>query len=151
MKNFIAKYISTFFYLGYFPFAAGSLASFIGGFFAGILSFHPFVCLALIVTAVAAGFLAAGTMERISGKKDPPCIVIDEFAGALIAFFMLPLSWPVFWSTFFLFRAFDMFKIFPANILERRKGACGVMMDDIIAGVYTNLIMQMAVRIAGLI
>ncbi len=96
---------------------------------------------------MGAGFLTAGRMEKIVAEKDPPCIVIDEVAGALIAFFMLPLSWPVFWSTFFVFRAFDMFKIYPANIFEKRNGACGVMMDDIIAGIYTNIIMQIAVRL----
>ncbi len=84
-------------------------------------------------------------------KKDPPCIVIDEVAGSLIAFFMLPMNWPVFWSTFFVFRAFDMFKIYPANILEKRSGSVGIMMDDIVAGIYTNLIMQIAIRLAGVV
>ncbi len=147
MKNAIAKYVSTFFYLGYFPFAAGSLASALGGLCAGILFFHPVVYLLIVGFVVAAGFLTAGRMEKITGEKDPPCIVIDEVAGALIAFFMLPLSWPVFWSAFFVFRAFDMFKIYPANIFEKKDGACAVMMDDIIAGIYTNVIMQIAVRL----
>ncbi len=151
MKNFIAKYISTFFYLGYFPFAAGSLASAVGGLCAGILFFHPLVWLILFGIVATAGFWAGRIVEKNMAKKDPPCIVIDEVAGSLIAFFMLPMNWPVFWSTFFVFRAFDMFKIYPANILEKRSGSVGIMMDDIVAGIYTNLIMQIAIRLAGVV
>ncbi len=151
MKHFFVKYISTFFYLGYFPFAAGSLSSALGGLLAGILFFHPVVFFVLWGSVTLAGFWASSPMEEIEGKKDPPCIVIDELAGSLIAFFMLPLCWPVFWSTFFVFRAFDMFKIYPANVFEKRNGSIGVMMDDIVAGIYTNLIMQIAVRLAGLV
>lgn len=95
------------------------------------------------------GFFSQRAYGKIVGQKDPSCIVIDELTGALIAFFMLPLTWPVFWTTFFVFRAFDMFKIYPANILERKSGAVGVMMDDIVAGLYTNLIMQMAIGLTG--
>ncbi len=151
MKNAIAKYISTFFYLGYFPFAPGSIASALGGLCAGILFFHPIAYLLIVGLVIVAGFLTTGLVEKIAAEKDPHCIVIDEVAGALIAFFMLPLSWPVFWSTFFVFRAFDMCKIYPANVFEKRSGSVGVMMDDIVAGIYTNIIMQVALRLAGFV
>ncbi len=149
IKSELAKYTSTFFYLGYFPFAAGSIATAIGGFVSGILFFHPLVLIMLFVAVTVLGFLTSGGMEILAGKKDPPCIVIDEIAGAMIAFFMLPMTWPVFWTTFFVFRAFDMCKIYPANVLEKKSGAVGVMMDDIFAGIYTNVIMQIAILLAG--
>lgn len=151
MKDHIAEFFSTFCYVGYFPFAAGSLATVIGGLIAGVLVFHPFVVLLLFVIVTALGFLLSSRMEQIAGEKDPSCIVIDEVSGALIAFFMLPLSWPVFMTTFFVFRAFDMWKIYPADVFERRHGGVGVMMDDIVAGIYTNLIMQIAIRVAGIV
>jgi len=50
------------------------------------------------------------------------------------------------WTAFFLFRAFDMFKIFPGNKLEGLKGSAGIMLDDLVAGVYTNIVMQLALR-----
>lgn len=151
MKNDLAKYFSTVFYLGHFPVAAGSFATALGGVCAGILYFHPWVLLSLIACVTVLGFLTSGRVELLTGKKDPSCIVIDELAGSMIAFFMLPMSWPVFWCAFFVFRAFDMSKIFPADRMESRPGATGVMMDDIMAGIYTNIIMQIAVRWAGII
>jgi len=85
------------------------------------------------------------------GQKDPSCVVIDEVSGIMIAFFMLPMVWPVSIITFFLFRAFDMFKIYPVNKFEEMKGGTGIMMDDIIAGLYTNITMQIAIRLAQVV
>ena len=76
--------------------------------------------------------------------------MIDEVAGMMVSLFMLPLSWPVMLVGFFLFRAFDMFKIFPANKFEDMGGASGIMMDDIMAGIYTNIVLQVAVRVVGI-
>ncbi len=148
MKNDLVKYAATFFYLGYCPVAAGSIATLIGGLGSGILFFHPWAWAVLFAVVTMVGFLTSGRMENLAGEKDPRCIVIDEVSGALIAFFMLPMTWSVFWTTFFVFRAFDMCKIYPANILEKRKGSVGVMMDDVVAGIYTNVIMQITVRVA---
>ena len=68
--------------------------------------------------------------------------MIDEVAGMMVAFFLLPVKWPVIITAFFLFRAFDMFKIYPVNKFEGIEGGAGVMMDDLIAGLYTNIVMQ---------
>ena len=59
---------------------------------------------------------------------------------------MLPVRFPIMITAFFLFRAFDMFKIYPANKFEKLSGGAGVMLDDIIAGIYTNIIMHIALR-----
>ncbi len=91
-----------------------------------------------------AGFWASDRMEKIAQKKDPSCIVIDEVAGSFIAFFMLPLDLSVWMTAFFLFRAFDMFKIYPVNKLENLRGGVGVMCDDLLAGLYTNVTMHLA-------
>jgi phosphatidylglycerophosphatase A len=150
MKDRIAQLITSFFGLGYFPFAAGSIASAIGGLAAYYLYGNVVLYVLLFVIVTVAGFIFSARMEKVSGEKDPSAIVIDEVSGAMIAFFLLPMSWPVFWTTFFVFRAFDMCKIYPADIYEQKPGALGVMSDDLIAGIYTNLIMQVAIRLAGL-
>jgi len=108
-----------------------------------------YICVTLIVTIL--GFMVSGRMEEILDQKDPGCIVIDEVAGVMIAFFLLPLTPVVIVTAFFLFRAFDMFKIYPVNKFEQLKGSTGVMMDDVIAGLYTNIVMQFAIRAAGII
>lgn len=146
MTDFLCKTISTFFGVGLLPGAPGSIATILGI----LISFALFdnVPLYLTFTAffIAVGFLTSGRAERAMGKKDPGSIVIDEVAGVMIAFFLLPPSLPVFWTGFFVFRAFDMFKIYPGNKFEGLKGSAGIMMDDLIAGVYTNVVMHLALR-----
>ena len=67
----------------------------------------------------------------------------------MISFFLLPPTTSVLITAFFLFRAFDMFKIYPVNKFEPLKGGVGVMMDDIIAGIYTFIVMHLALRFIG--
>jgi len=76
-------------------------------------------------------------------------LVIDEVVGVMIALWGLPLTWSVMICGFFLFRAFDMFKIYPINKLEAQPGGWGIMLDDCMAGVYTNIILRIALRCAG--
>jgi phosphatidylglycerophosphatase A len=141
---------ATFFYCGYFPGAPGTFASAAAVFLYWILRGHVGLYLAGFAALTAWGFFSGGAMEKMVGRKDPGCIVIDEVSGVLISFFLLPPVPKVLWTAFFLFRAFDMFKIYPANKFEICKGGTGIMMDDIIAGIYTNLVMQIAIRLAGI-
>lgn len=151
VKNTLIKLFATFFYVGFFPLIPGSLASIVGALLAVVLSASGMLYLAVFVLISAAGFFVSGRMEKLTGEKDPSAIVIDEVAGALLAFFCLPTEPAVMITAFFLFRAFDMFKIYPADVMEKKHGGVGVMMDDIIAGIYTNLVMQAAVRLAGIV
>lgn len=152
MSNKIAKLLATFFYIGDIPVAPGSAASVAGTLiYIALYPSHWGVYLLLITVVTSVGLLVSGRAERFLGQKDPSCIVIDEVAGVLIAFFMLPLTWPIILTTFFLFRAFDMFKIYPVNKFEEYGGSAGIMMDDLFAGFYTNIIMQIAVRWAGVV
>lgn len=145
--RFFTILVSTFFYIGYFPLAPGSMATLLTVGICYSLRSHGGIQIVLFLLVTVLGYLLSGRMEKIAGKKDPSCVVIDEVAGCFIAFFLLPLTPAVMWSTFFLFRAFDMFKIYPANKFEKLKGGVGIMSDDVVAGVYTNLIMQVALRI----
>ena len=151
MNDRLTKLFSTFFYLGYSPFAGGSIASVAGGILAITLRGNGALYFLVFTLVTVAGFITSERMEKLAGEKDPACIVIDEVSGALIAFFLLPQTPAVLVTAFFLYRAFDMFKIYPADVLEERPGAVGVMMDDIVAGVYTLIIMQIAVRLAGVL
>lgn len=151
MSDKIIKMLSTWFYVGNLPVAPGTAASAVGVVIAIICSSSMalYIFITLIVTIL--GFMVSGKMEAILGQKDPGCIVIDEVAGVMIAFFLLPLTPVVIITAFFLFRAFDMFKIYPVNKFEQLEGSTGVMMDDVIAGLYTNIVMQFAIRGAGII
>lgn len=149
MRDKLTKLLATFFYTGYFPVAPGSLATIAGALLSIIFSVNLAGYILAFFMVTIAGFLASDRMEKIAQQKDPSCIVIDEVAGSFIAFFMLPLNIPVWITAFFLFRAFDMFKIYPINKLENLRGGVGVMSDDLLAGLYTNVTMHLALTWLG--
>ncbi len=140
----LSRVIATIFGLGYFPLGSGTLASAAGLVIFLLLQHNIVLYLGTTVLFLALGFLTSGRVERTLNDKDPSCVVIDEVAGAMIAFYLLPVTTPVLITAFFLFRAFDMFKVFPANRFESKAGSFGIMMDDVIAGLYTNIIMHVA-------
>ncbi|MEI8011140.1 MAG: phosphatidylglycerophosphatase A [Candidatus Omnitrophota bacterium] len=150
MNDRLMRLCATFFYIGDFPFASGTVASAAALVVAFLVhqSLPLYIAVGVFFTVV--GFLTAGRVEALSGKKDPGCIVIDEVAGIMISFLFLPMTWPVMLTGFFLFRAFDMFKTFPADKFEAMGGARGIMLDDIMAGIYTNIVLQVAVRVIGI-
>lgn len=147
-RNF-NRLIATFFFIGYLPLAPGSAASLAGVMLAIIFYDNTFVYGTFFLLVTILGFLTTGDVEKTLNKKDPGCIVIDEVSGVMIAFWMLPLTVPVVITAFFVFRAFDMFKIYPANKFESMNGGVGIMMDDIVAGLYTNVIMHLALILQG--
>ena len=149
MSKFWATMLSTFFYVGKFPFAPGTLASYVATLLYLFLPKNFIIFFAIVIVITIIGIYSGAAMEKILKKKDPGCVVIDEVAGMLIALWGLPMNFPIVITAFFLFRAFDMFKIYPANKLEERGGGLGIMMDDIVAGIYTNLVMRLAIWLLG--
>ena len=78
--------------------------------------------------------------ERCLGRNDPPEVVVDEVVGFLLTLFLLPLSWLTLCLGFVLFRLFDIAKPFPIRWFEKKlRGGTGVVLDDLMAGVYANL------------
>lgn len=98
---------------------------------------------ALAAVAVLLGIPAATQVARALGKKDPQIVVIDEVAGQLITLVGAPLGWKPFLAGLILFRAFDMTKPWPVRNLERLPEGTGIVMDDVAAGVYALIIMQL--------
>ncbi len=151
MSDRLAKLLATFFYVGDFPVAPGSAASVVGVLIYLCLLSSPVAYVFVTVLITAIGFFVCGRVERQLKKKDPSFIVIDEVAGILLALFLLPARWPVIITAFFLFRAFDMFKLYPVNKFDDQDGSFGIMMDDLVAGLYTNITMHIAIRLAGIV
>jgi phosphatidylglycerophosphatase A len=96
------------------------------------------VCAALVV----AGAWSARLTEEALGVEDPGPVVIDEVVGMLVSLLWLPGTWPVILAAFVAFRVFDIVKPWPAGRFERIPGGWGVMADDVMAGVYANLVVQ---------
>jgi phosphatidylglycerophosphatase A len=90
---------------------------------------------------------AAGLAEVYLQEKDSQIIVIDEIAGYLVTMLFLPFGWKLAIAGFLAFRLFDILKPFPISLLERKlQGGWGVVLDDILAGVFGNLVLQVLLR-----
>ena len=149
MRDFLIKAIATVLGVGYFPVAPGTASTAVGVAIAyGLGNNLPAYTIVLLVLLVL-GVITTGIVEKQLNQKDPGFLVIDEVVGVMIALWGLPLIWPVMICGFFLFRAFDMFKIYPVNKFEAQPGGWGIMLDDCMAGVYTNIILRVALRCAG--
>lgn len=78
------------------------------------------------------------------GEHDSGEIVIDEVVGMLIALLWIPPTFPNLAIGFLLFRVFDIVKVWPASTIDRRvPGGVGVVLDDVVSGIYANLLMQL--------
>ncbi|MBI4974910.1 MAG: phosphatidylglycerophosphatase A [Candidatus Omnitrophica bacterium] len=141
------KLITSFFYLGHSPFMPGTMGS-LGGLMVYVLVkdneiLYGFSILFLFML----GVIFAAEAEKIYKRKDARMIVIDEACGMLLALFFVPASMFAVILGFFLFRILDILKPPPAKRVEKLTGALGVMFDDIIAAIYTNVILQIVTRL----
>ena len=100
---------------------------------------------ATLLVVIAVGTWASHHVEVLLGRKDPGLIVIDEVAGMMVSVALVPRSVSVLICAFFLFRLFDIWKPFPAREAQALHGGAGVMVDDLIAGVYA-LVLIMGAR-----
>jgi phosphatidylglycerophosphatase A len=142
--RYIARIISTWFGIGYFPLAPGTLTSFVVVLLykccLNTLSLPLYSALFLLVFLT--GIAVSGRHSQDIGRKDPRVIVIDEAAGQLLALFMLHPTWFLCLSSFFLFRLFDIIKPFPIKKVEAFPKGWGIMLDDIIAAVYAGILIN---------
>lgn len=88
------------------------------------------------------GLSASAAFVREKGSNDPQEVVIDEVVGVLIVFLLGPITWMKVLAGFLLFRLFDIWKPYPIRSLERLPRGWGVMLDDVLAGIYANLILR---------
>jgi len=144
-KNAIVMYLATGGKSGYSPVVpgtAGSLAALVP---CGLLSLLPLPASALFLIAfIVLSIWTAELAEGIVGKKDPGCIVIDEFAGMMITLLGMPFTWKSALGGFFIFRVMDILKPFPIRYLERTiPGGAGIVLDDVAAGIAAHLVLRL--------
>ena len=136
-------------YSGYLPKAPGTWGSLVG-----IVAWLGLSRLAILpYTAVVAflfiiGTAAAGAAEKIMDRPDPGLVVIDEIVGQLIALALVPHHPVAVLCGFLLFRLFDIFKPFPVGWLgQHLHGGLGIMLDDVMAGLYALAVLQIGMKI----
>jgi phosphatidylglycerophosphatase A len=108
-----------------------------------LITFTIFAATIATLIGIPAGTIVA----RELGKKDPSQVVIDEVAGQLIALIGAPLNWKYILASLILFRGFDIVKPPPVRQFERLSGGTGIMMDDVAAGLYALLLVQIFYRL----
>jgi phosphatidylglycerophosphatase A len=144
-----ATLVATFFGIGRLkpgPGTWSSLATVVV--WAGLSHFLPSpwvvpVNVALALVAILVGIPAATQIARASGAKDPQFVVIDETAGQLVTLIGAPLAWKSFLAGFILFRVFDIVKPPPVRQLEKLPEGTGIVVDDVAAGLYGLIVMQL--------
>jgi phosphatidylglycerophosphatase A len=106
------------------------------------------IILALTALSVVVGIPAATLEARGCGRKDPSHVVIDEVAGQLVTLIGAPVSLAPMLIGFLLFRAFDISKPFPIRRLEKLPEGTGIVVDDLGAGVYGWIVLQLLLHFA---
>lgn len=140
---FILKYIATLGFIGYIPVAPGTFGTLTAFSFFILLRPSPFIHIVILFLIIPIGIISSHHAERLLNRKDSRHIVIDEFCGYLLSVLFIPYSISYALAAFFLFRFFDILKPFPIKKIENAlRGGTGVMADDIMAAIYTNLILQ---------
>lgn len=143
-KNFFINVVASGFGSGYCPVAPGTAGTLVAIPIAYIFSFfNPIVHLISILALFFLGSYAAGIFDQASESQDNKIIVIDEIVGFLITMFLIKWSFASVIIGFILFRFFDISKIPPARQIDRKfKGGYGVVLDDVVAGIYANILLR---------
>jgi phosphatidylglycerophosphatase A len=139
--------VSTFFGVGKIPFAPGTWGSLVGVLLFYRLIGHPYPWL---LPCILAGiyFLGVFTTTQYAKEReerDPPSAVIDEVMGMGVAMIAIPNEWPFFIMSIIFFRICDIWKPYPIRKLERLPGGWGIMTDDLLAGIYARVWLQIGI------
>ncbi len=143
------KTIASWFGIGYVEKGAGTIAAAFVCLVVGYL-FNKMEDLSLLLLTASLSLAVIGSWsshlcEKIWGE-DSNRIVVDEVFGMVISLLFVPLSYKAIVVGFILFRLFDIVKPFYINKMEKIGGGIGVMADDLLAGIYANLLLQIVIR-----
>ena len=147
--NSFEKIVGSAFFTGYIPFASGTFGSLV----AVIIYFIPgfeklWIIIPAIILLFTYGVYVAFKFESVY-SKDPSQCTIDEVVGTWIALIALPKTILIVITSFLIWRLLDIIKPFPARTSENLKGGWGIMIDDVISGVYSLIIVHFIVYLFG--
>ena len=144
----LKKIITSFFYIGYIPFAPGTFGSLAALFIYILIKDNFILLISFHILILILGFLLCRDASDLFNEPDSPRIVIDEVNGLFICFLALPRFTAatrgilILITGFIIYRILDIIKPYPANRLQRLNSSLGIMADDIIAAIYTNIILR---------
>ena len=145
--GFIPKVFASGLFSGFSPVASGTVGSAVGLAIYWIPGFeHPLIMAAASIRVFVLGVRASDAMEKVYGH-DPGEVTIDEVLGMWISLILLPKTIAISGAGFFMFRILDIFKPYPARRFDSLHGGKGIMLDDVVSALYTNLLLQAAVAL----
>jgi len=147
--NIFHKTVATGIFTGYCPVAPGTAGAALAAVLYWLLRLDRWpIGSGFILLFFLLGTWSATFIEKRLGP-DPSQVVVDEMVGYWIAMLALPRSWVLVVAGFFIFRIFDIFKPFPVRQAERLPFGWGIMTDDALAGIYTNLVLRIILLVRG--
>jgi len=147
--NLFERFIGSGFFTGYSPVASGTVGSIAAIIIYIIPGFEQlFIIIPATLLFIVYGIYLGNKFETEYGK-DPAQCTVDEVVGTWISLIALPKTFGIIIAAFFLWRILDIIKPTPARNLERLKGGLGIMIDDIVSGIYTLIIMHLVVYLLG--
>jgi phosphatidylglycerophosphatase A len=150
VRKWLTQFFASFFYLGYSPIAPGTAGT-AGGviLFYFLTKFSPFIYFSFLVGFIIFSLWISTRASYVYGQADPSQVVIDEVCGYLVTMAFIYPSLINIVLGFFLFRFFDIVKPPPARSCERLPGGFGIVADDVVSGIYANIILQIGTRVIG--
>jgi len=143
----ISRIVATVFFAGYSPFAPGTVGSAVGlAVYWAVPGFSGLMLALSCALLFFIGVWAATEVEKSEGH-DPPRIVVDEVVGMWVTLYFAPSDRYWLWmiGAFLLFRIFDILKPFPVGRSQRLPAGWGVMVDDVLAGLYAGFFLRLLI------
>lgn len=150
MNPRFAHWIATCGPIGKSKVAPGTLGSLAALFIVLLTNGHSAVLIASLLVLFFVAVWSSGVTARDLGEHDPSVVVIDEVCGIMVSFLFVPIDWRTLVVGFVGFRFFDVLKPPPLRLLEQIPKGFGIVLDDLAAGIYTNLVLQILIRYAHL-
>jgi phosphatidylglycerophosphatase A len=148
LVKFLQRTGATIFFLGYIPGAPGTVGSIVAAACWWLIHWQWPQLLApqlyqahwlTVLGLIAVSIILSSRPRELFNDDDPGQVIVDEFAGQMVTYLFIPFSLPSLLLGFALFRFFDIIKPFPVHSMEEIEGGTGITMDDVVAGVYANL------------
>ena len=150
MKKTLGHWIATCGPIGEMRVAPGSFGSLVAIPLILLTSHHAAVFAFLLGVVFFVSVWSSHVAARDLGQHDPASVVIDEVCGMMVSFLFVPVGWKVLILGFIGFRFFDIVKPPPIRFCERFPSGFGIVLDDVMAGIYTNLLLQALIHYAHL-
>ncbi|MDX2499327.1 MAG: phosphatidylglycerophosphatase A [Deltaproteobacteria bacterium] len=148
----MSVFLATGFYVGNIPFAPGTFGSLLGlplCFILAGIQLPPAII--VVVLFIGLAVWVSNNAARTLKRKDPGCIVIDEIAGMMVTLIGVPVHLTSVIIGFILFRILDIAKPFPIRMIDKRlSGGLGIVADDVVAGIFANMLTRISLIFLGI-